>query len=264
MEQASSSSSCPNPQTVHSPSNWDHDVFLSFRGETRNSFTDHLYYALNKKGIDAFRDTEKLQRGKSISPELLKAIEESKFAVAVLSPNYATSTWCLDELAHIVQCKKLRGLELLPVFYHVEPSQIRKQTGNYGEAFAEHEIDFKDNITTVENWREALKEVANLSGWHVTWDRRESEVVQEIVDQILYMLDNVLSVPERELAGMDARIKELEACLNLESNEIFAVGIWGMGGIGKTTLAKEVYKEIHNRFHTSGFVCDVRLRSQVD
>ncbi|XP_040370751.1 uncharacterized protein LOC112188838 isoform X2 [Rosa chinensis] len=265
---ASSSSSSPHTSPSSSsspPSNWEHDVFLSFRGEdTRNSFTDHLYYAMSQRGIDAFRDTEKLRRGKSISPELLKAIEESKFAVTVLSTNYATSTWCLDELAHILDCRKVMGLEVLPVFYHVEPSEIRKQTGKYGKAFAKHETDSEEKMRKVNKWREALEDIAGLSGWHVTEDRRESEVIQEVVNEILNALNEMLSVPERELVGMDARILEIESRLELESTDVLTVGIWGMGGIGKTTLAKEVFKKIRNQFHPSGFVSQVRLQSEVE
>ena len=83
---------------------WKYDVFLSFRGEdTRNNFTDHLYAALNQKGIYTFRDDQKLERGKLITPVLLKAIEDSLFAIVVLSKNYASSTWCLDELAKIME-----------------------------------------------------------------------------------------------------------------------------------------------------------------
>ncbi|XP_004289196.1 PREDICTED: protein SUPPRESSOR OF npr1-1, CONSTITUTIVE 1-like [Fragaria vesca subsp. vesca] len=245
-----------------SSSNWEHDVFLSFRGEdTRNNFTEHLYHAFNQKGINAFRDTEKLPKGKFISQELLKAIKESKFAVTVLSANYATSSWCLDELTHIVECNKVRGLEVLPVFYRVDPSEIRKQTGNYGEAFAKY---LKDNMRQVEDWRNALMYIGSLSGWHVTQDRRESEVIQEIVDEILKVLNRLTDDPERGLIGMGTRIKEIESRLDLESNGVLTIGIWGLGGIGKTTLAREVFKKIRNQFHVSGFVSHVRSRSEVE
>ncbi|XP_062003691.1 TMV resistance protein N-like isoform X2 [Rosa rugosa] len=217
---------------------------------------------MSQRGIDTFRDTEKLRRGKSISPELLKAIEESKFAVTVLSTNYATSTWCLDELAHILDCRKVRGLEVLPVFYHVEPSEIRKQTGNYGKAFAKHETDFKENMRKVDKWRKALEDIASLSGWHVTQDRGESEVIQEIAKQISICLNNTLSNPDRDLIGMDVRIEKLESYLDLRSDDVLSIGIWGMGGIGKTTLAKEVFKKIRNQFDRSGFLSNVRLHSE--
>ncbi|XP_034212896.1 disease resistance protein RPV1-like [Prunus dulcis] len=142
-----------------------HDVFLSFRGEdTRNSFTDHLYHALNQRGIDTFRDDEKLKRGTFIGPELLKAIEESSFAVVILSKEYASSTWCLDELAHIVECMKKRELQVFPVFYHVKPSEVRNQTGSLSQAFAKHE-EKTVLLGEVGKWRKALTEIAIISGW---------------------------------------------------------------------------------------------------
>ncbi|KAL4605190.1 hypothetical protein ACB092_09G011100 [Castanea dentata] len=155
----SSPSSCSTPR-------WTYDVFLNFRGEdTRKSFTDHLYNALKNNGILTFRDDEKLEKGKFISQELVKAIEESRFAIVIFSINYAFSTWCLDELVHIVRCKKKTGLEVLPIFYHVDPSDVRKQMGTFAKAFDKHKESFKESIEKVETWRATLREVANLSGW---------------------------------------------------------------------------------------------------
>ncbi|KAG2663135.1 hypothetical protein I3760_16G013600 [Carya illinoinensis] len=117
----------------------EHDVFLSFRGEdTRNNFTDPLYHALVDKGISTFKDDEKIEIGKPISPELLRAIEKSSMAVIVLSRNYASSTWCLQELAAITECMKKREMRVLPIFYHVDPSDVRHQTGTFADAFAKH------------------------------------------------------------------------------------------------------------------------------
>ena len=147
---------------------WKYDVFLSFRGEdTRNGFTDHLFDALQRKGLFTFRDEENLDKGKSISLNLLKAIEESRFAIIILSKNYASSTWCLDELAHIVRCMKEKGLIVLPVFYHVNPSDVRKQTGIFAQTFDEYKKRFKESMEKLETWRDALREVANLSCWHL-------------------------------------------------------------------------------------------------
>ena len=157
-QKASSSS------TLH----WKYDVFLSFQGEdTRNSFTDHLYVALKQKGIEVFRDEENLEPGKSIAPALLKAIEESGFAIVILSKNYASSTWCLDELVKIIECMKEKKMIIFPIFYDVDPSDVRKQTGTFAQAFSKHEECFKDFIENVHTWRAALREVANLKGWHL-------------------------------------------------------------------------------------------------
>ncbi|KAK9277689.1 hypothetical protein L1049_007236 [Liquidambar formosana] len=110
-----------------STSRWTYDVFLSFRGEdTRTRFTDHLYTALTRSGIHTFRDEDELKIGVEIGPELLKAIENSRFWIIVFSRNYASSTWCLDELAHIIKRSKELGQTVLPVFYDVDPSDVRK------------------------------------------------------------------------------------------------------------------------------------------
>ncbi|KAM1881009.1 hypothetical protein ACFX13_002670 [Malus domestica] len=80
-----------------SPPQWKYNVFLSFRGDdTRKNFTGHLYDKLLWRSIRTFKDNPELERGASISPELFRAIEESRFAVVVLSPNYASSSWCLE------------------------------------------------------------------------------------------------------------------------------------------------------------------------
>jgi hypothetical protein len=80
MASTSSSSSSTTPQ-------WRYDVFLNFHGDdTRMSFTDHLHAALKQKGIIVFRDNEKLEGGKSVCEELLKAIQQSMYAITVISP----------------------------------------------------------------------------------------------------------------------------------------------------------------------------------
>ena len=142
-----------------------YDVFLSFRGEdTRKRFTDHLYTTLEQKGISTFRDDEKLKRGTSVAPELLKAIEESRFAVIILSRDYASSKWCLIELTKIIECMEKTGLVVLPVFHYVDPSDVRNPKGTFAEAFDRHEESFKDNMGNVEMWKAALTKVSNLSG----------------------------------------------------------------------------------------------------
>lgn len=146
----------------------EYEVFLSFRGEdTRYCFTDHLYGALVRQGIVTFRDDEQLEIGQPISPELLSAIEKSRMAVVVLSENYASSSWCLQELAKIVECRREREMRVFPIFYHVNPSDVRRQKGTFAGAFAEHENRFKENLEMVQAWRDALKDVADLKGLHL-------------------------------------------------------------------------------------------------
>ena len=164
-----SPSPSPSLSPLPSPSTrqWKYEVFLSFSGQdTRKNFTDHLYAALKRNGIITFRDEEELERGKSIS-KLFEAIEESQIAIIIFSKNYASSKWCLKELVKINECRKEIGLIVLPIFYDVEPSDVKKQTGTFEQAFIDHQKCFEVNIKEVETWRIALKEVAIIKGWHL-------------------------------------------------------------------------------------------------
>ncbi|KAL7185350.1 hypothetical protein ACSBR2_027316 [Camellia fascicularis] len=144
-----------------SQSRYTYDVFLSFRGEdTRYNFVSHLHNALVQKGINTFIDDEKLERGKMISPELRRAIRESRFLIVVLSKNYASSRWCVDELVEALECS---NTTVIPIFYHVNPSDVRGQKESFEKGF--DELVSKQGVLGMENvqrWRNALKEVGNV------------------------------------------------------------------------------------------------------
>ncbi|XP_059640976.1 disease resistance protein L6-like [Cornus florida] len=144
----------------------EYEVFLSFRGpDSRRTFTDFLYTYLNDADVHTFRDDNELREGEEIDPKLLEAIRESSISIPIFSKNYASSKWCLRELAQMVDCKGSNGQLILPIFYDVEPSDVRHQSGSYEEAFRKHERCFDG--CTVMKWKEALKEVGEVKGWQV-------------------------------------------------------------------------------------------------
>ncbi|KAH9727003.1 ADP-ribosyl cyclase/cyclic ADP-ribose hydrolase [Citrus sinensis] len=189
------SSSSSSSLTGHSK----YKVFLSFRGEdTRNGFTSHLAAALHRKQIQFFIDDEELEKGDEISPALFIAVETSDISVIILSKDYASSKWCLNELVNILDCKKMNGKIVIPVFYQVDPSDVRKQRRSFGEAFVHHENNFPDKV---QKWRDALTEASNLSGYDSTESRENLKIRTAIIPQrikkrlqlmkVLIVLDDV-------------------------------------------------------------------------
>ncbi|KAJ9675660.1 hypothetical protein PVL29_024534 [Vitis rotundifolia] len=250
---ASSSSSSASNQ------GYRFDVFLSFRGEdTRNNFTDHLFVNLKERQIKTFKD-EQLERGEEIKSELLETIEESRSSIVVFSKNYANSKWCLDELAKIMECRKEKKQIVFPVFYHVDPSEVRKQTGSFRKAFSIHKrnVDAKK----VQRWRDSLTAASNLSGFHVK-DGPESVVIKKIIDDIITKLNLKSLYVGENIVGMDIRLEKLISLINIDSNDVCMVGICGLGGIGKTTIAKALYNKISNQFQGASFLAKVRENSK--
>ncbi|KAK4270109.1 hypothetical protein QN277_023188 [Acacia crassicarpa] len=147
-------------------SSWTYDVFLSFRGEdTRRGFTYDLYNALKQSGIHVFMDDTGIGRGEEISVSLEQAIERSRMALVILSPDYASSRWCLNELVKIMECRLTLGQVAIPIFYKVDPGDVRYKKGRYGEAMRLHEQRFGRESDRVLRWKQALTEAANLAGF---------------------------------------------------------------------------------------------------
>ncbi|KAL4616366.1 hypothetical protein ACB092_07G194800 [Castanea dentata] len=241
-----------------------YDVFLSFKGEdTRNGFTSNLNGILCHNGINTFMD-DRLQRGEKISAELLEAIESSKISIIIFSKNYASSTWCLDELVKILECKN-NGQVVLPVFYKVDPSDVRNQKGNFGEALAKHEKKFKDHKEKVQRWRAALNEASNISGWHYKNDHPQFRFIKEIFEETLSAkLNHTQVFVVKYPVGIDSRIEEISCQLDIESKDVRMLVIHGLPGIGKTTIAKAIFNLIAYHFEGSSFLEDVREKSRTN
>ncbi|TQE04826.1 hypothetical protein C1H46_009540 [Malus baccata] len=257
---------------------WNYDVFLSFSGvDTRSGFTGHLHAALTDRGYQAYIDEDDLERGEEIKEELFRAIKEARISIIVFSKSYADSSWCLDELVKIMECRYKPGRHVLPIFYHVDPSHVRKQNEDLAQAFQKHEEgireekDDKERETRqerVKQWRKALTEAANLSGQHlqITDKGREAKLIREIVDKII---PNWLPIAEelqmaKHPVGIYTRIQDIITYLsNAGSDVVCMVGIWGMGGLGKTTAAKAIYNKIHHEFQFKSFLDNVSEKDLV-
>ncbi|CAN1228891.1 Disease resistance protein L6 [Linum grandiflorum] len=206
----SSSSSTTTTATTEPLPAADYEVFLSFRGpDVRTTLADYLYRFLEIANIRAFLDDERLHKGEEIAESLFVAIEDSKVYIPILSPDYASSKWCLRELARMVKCyKRGNGNIILPIFYMVEPRDVRHQTGCYEKPFRRHCKDKGCDAETLREWKDALEEVGKMKGWHVTerdGNQRVLECFQhEYYEATVLSPEDSLQLFSRHAFGLDS------------------------------------------------------------
>ncbi|XP_043705197.1 disease resistance protein L6-like [Telopea speciosissima] len=252
---SSSSSSSSTTSPISSGSSTNYDMFLSFRGaETSNNITGFLHKALKREGIVVFIDSEGLWGGDEIQPALFKAIQQSKISIIVFSKGYADSKWCLRELVKIVECHISNHQKILPIFFDVEPRDVRNQTASFEGSFQKHKDKFDD--AEIEDWKSALSVVGGKKGYELEQvNGNQSELVKLVVDWAVSELSSNCLGDVRNPIGLDDRVADLSCLLKGGSNDVRLVGICG---IGKTSIAITLYNRIFKEFEMSCFLANVR------
>ncbi|CAF2247679.1 unnamed protein product [Brassica napus] len=199
-----------------------HAVYIFCADTLQYSFASHLSVDFRRKNFATFVNCNRT----------LDVIEGASASVIVFSKDCLSSASYLDKLVTILQCQRKNNMLVVPVFYGISPADVAVPE--------EHES--ADRIS-------ALKELRDLPVHQSREECNECQVVEEIVSDVYEKLFS------KEQIGIKSRLLEIEQYLCKQpKGNIRRIGIWGMPGIGKTTLAKAVFDQISGGYEASCFI----------
>ncbi|XP_027906898.1 TMV resistance protein N-like [Vigna unguiculata] len=245
MEFASSTSKLPHM----------YDVLINFNGEDiHRKFVSHLDSVLSAAGLTTFLHHQNAVNDMDIQQPILNLC---RVAIVVFTKTYSQSAWCLHQLQQIIEWHKTYYRHVLPVYYEIQPSDVRLQTEDFGKdlkATAQQTFSAQQLEHGRSMWSHALSKTAEFFGWDESNYRSDAELVDTIVKSILNL--PVLSATKFPI-GLQPHVEDVIQIIKNKSNGVCTVGICGIGGSGKTTLAKAIYNQIHAKFLEKSFIEDI-------
>ncbi|KAH9289146.1 hypothetical protein KI387_033263 [Taxus chinensis] len=231
-----------------------YDIFVSHSRSDKSSVASILYDELVRSGLKVFLDEKKDEMNDILTDSIQEAISNASLHIPILSKQYAESYWCLNELSFMFKT----GAPILPIYYDIQPSDlllIMKAEGINSKNYSRYAMKGTSNTQKHQECTEALHKVSLLSG-HV-FNIADSDMEKVQVKNIVKSVLNFIWIDANPV-GLDEAVGDIEKTISQSGESVKFVGIVGIEGSGKTTLAEELYKRKSTSFEESCFLYGVK------
>ncbi|KAG0582701.1 hypothetical protein KC19_3G078300 [Ceratodon purpureus] len=261
-----------------------HKIFLSHSG-AQKGFVEELCVQLEAIHRFPFFDkrTDSLPWGESFPDAIFRAAKQCQVAVVVLSDEFFMSKWPMLELVAFMEARKSganEGLKILPLFFKISLKDLKDATRRERWFSSWEDIARKDGRIKLRDWKDALEQLPRFNGFEYV-KQGESLYEEEsslkayrdkVVDALCKMVQpDVLRGNPNDIQGRLRICQRILAKLEGTSPGVHnrtlvkpvmgrVMGLYGTGGIGKTTFCKVLLDELETRF--AGKVCHVEVGSQ--
>ena len=209
-----------------------HDVFISFKFENQLVVDKIVNQLTNKYGISCWICTEKIRAGENFRKDIADAISAAKIVVLVQSKLSAVSKEVRQEIVDAFDNGKI----IMP--FIIEPSQLSGVLQSLLKDI--HYIDA--TIPTLdERIYDLAKDICRTLGMPFA----EASMIEKENKVRLVSTPNV--IPKTIFCGRDDILGEIHNKFQQEERVLF---LHGIGGIGKTQIAKQYAKKHKNDYDT--------------
>jgi hypothetical protein len=243
-----------------------YDVFISHCGvDSKRNFAIFLKEELERVGLRCFFDDASLEVGDKAADKMLEAMESATCGVVILSPGFFSREWCIKELQTFVR----RGNAVpiyFPAYSAVEDAKKEAVAAKVWTAFESFVLSEEEYLEAVGVSITGLK-LLSVDGWWDVCIRQARDVLLELLGKIG---GGPLLSEDELLVGQHEQLRQLKELLGLRqqgasastavtagamSKEVGIVGVKGMGGVGKSTMAKKLYDDPEVRAFFGENIC---------
>ncbi|KAG0556588.1 hypothetical protein KC19_11G065200 [Ceratodon purpureus] len=241
-----------------------HKIFLSHSGAQKD-FVEQLCEDLERFHRFPFFDKreDSLPKGERFPDLIFQAAKQCRVAVVVVSEEFFTRTkWPMLELDAFVKAQKERNgyPRILPLFFKLSRAQCRESARRelgleVWRGWARH-----DSKIVVEDWVNALDVFGPINGLEyrsegeVSYRRAARSAIIRLVPPELQFDTTSYQGSERFCKLIVDKLHEVEASTEYG---VRVVGVYGVGGLGKTSVCKALYNSQYAE--CDGKVCLVEL-----